>query len=164
VNPHLDPGLYLRPAGPKGMGVYAARRYPPGHLLLTFGGERIALADLVDFTHTIQVARGVFLGPSGGIDDYVNHSCDPNAGVRGAGGGLELFALRAIRESEEVTFDYSTCLVDEPSIGSCFCGSSDCRGWIGPFCELPLDLRARYLRLGAVPAFALQSLPAGEAR
>src|SRR5665213_3496252 len=35
----------------------------------------------------------------------INHSCAPNAGIRGKN---ELFALRAIQKGEELSYDYST--------------------------------------------------------
>ena len=52
----------------------------------------------------------------------INHSCDPNLGIRGRG---TLFALRSIRVGEELTFDYSTTM-DELFL--CRCGAKNCRG------------------------------------
>jgi hypothetical protein len=62
-------------------------------------------------------------------------------------------ALRPIAAGEEITFDYSTCMVDEPALSACRCGAEVCRGRIGPFAELDPEWRRHYLALGVVPAF-----------
>ena len=36
---------------------------------------------------------------------YINHSCDPNAGIRKK---AELFALKSIQKGDEITYDYAT--------------------------------------------------------
>ena len=56
---------------------------------------------------------------------YVNHSCDPNSFIDKKDRVLR--ALRPIRPSEEITFDY---LVNESEIASpfqCDCGAPNCR-------------------------------------
>jgi uncharacterized protein len=65
--------------------------------------------------------------------DYVNHSCDPNAGLIDS---TTLVAMRDIEPDEEITFDYAT--VNSGVVGSdietdnfeCYCGSANCRQWI----------------------------------
>ncbi|MCB9916075.1 MAG: SET domain-containing protein-lysine N-methyltransferase [Planctomycetes bacterium] len=149
--------LLLRRAGSKGLGVFAARSFAPGEHVLTFGGERLPHGEIADFTHTIQVDEEHFLGPSGGVDDYVNHSCEPTCQVRAVRGGLELVARRVLEAGDEVTFDYSTCLVLEPPMSHCSCGSADCRRRVVSFWELAPGWRRRYLLQGAVPGFVVRS-------
>src|SRR3989338_6894627 len=36
--------------------------------------------------------------------DFINHSCDPNCGIRGS---LEIVAMRDIEPGEEITIDYA---------------------------------------------------------
>lgn len=59
---------------------------------------------------------------------FFNHSCDPNAGLKGQ---IFLVAMRDIEEDEEVTFDYAMCLhrVEglQPYRLECLCGSGNCR-------------------------------------
>src|ERR1700678_387659 len=31
--------------------------------------------------HYLQISPNAFIGPSGDLDDYIQHSCSPNAGV-----------------------------------------------------------------------------------
>lgn len=155
-----SPSLALRSAGAKGRGVFAARPVSAGTHLLDFTGPVVPIADVRDFTHAIQIADDHFLGPSGGLDDFVNHSCDPNCGLSEGPGRLALIALRAIRRSEEITFDYSTCMVAEEGFEGCRCGATICRGRVLPYTRLPLELRRRYRSLGVVPSFAVAAAQA----
>jgi SET domain-containing protein len=42
------------------------------------------------------------------LDDFTNHSCEPNCGLRVDPSGFEMIALRDITANEELTYDYST--------------------------------------------------------
>lgn len=55
---------------------------------------------------------------------YLNHSCNPNAGIKGA---VTLKALRNIKSGEEITFDYATTEDDVYWQMKCGCGSKNCR-------------------------------------
>ncbi|MBK8264647.1 MAG: SET domain-containing protein-lysine N-methyltransferase [Nannocystis sp.] len=62
--------------------------------------------------------------------DFINHSCDPNCGIRGH---LLLFARSAIAMENELTFDYGTVFVDHGRGRvemSCSCRAAACRGLI----------------------------------
>lgn len=50
---------------------------------------------------------------------YLNHSCDPNAHVK----GRELVSLRAISRGESITFDYNTTEDDIATPFVCSCGA-----------------------------------------
>lgn len=56
--------------------------------------------------------------------DYINHSCDPNCGVRDS---LKIVAMKDIEKDEEITFDYAMSESSEYSI-KCECGAINCRG------------------------------------
>jgi len=149
------PPLALGHAGPRGSGVYARTEFPAGAVVLHFAGPLLLNEAIEDFTYTIQVDRGLHLGPSGGIDDFVNHSCEPSTTLASDPPRIWLVAARDIRAGEEITFDYSTCLGEEPVLPVCFCGSASCRGFIGTFWELPPSLQAYYRSIGAVPRYVL---------
>jgi len=143
----------LRDAGPKGLGVFVTRRFLKGEPVLQFDGPRLTAETIQDFTHTLQIEERVFLGASGGIDDFVNHSCDPNTGLACRDDRWELIALTVLLPGDEVTFDYSTCMAFEPALDTCLCGAASCRGRIDRFADLGRATRARYLALGVVPQF-----------
>ena len=75
----------------------------------------------------IQVGVNAWMWSSGGLDDLVNHSCAPNLGLfpmvgaDGGDGDLFLVARRDIAAGEELSFDYSTSMVDEPWAMDCAC-------------------------------------------
>ncbi|WP_156442853.1 SET domain-containing protein-lysine N-methyltransferase, partial [Sphingomonas sp. CCH9-H8] len=90
-----------------------------------------------------------YMGPSGQLDDLVNHSCDPNAGLRFTDDGVILVALRDIVSGEEISWDYSTTLAQSNWHMICQCRSPECRRVIGNFDTLSPDrqefFRARNL-------------------
>jgi hypothetical protein len=152
--------LVRRPAGAKGDGVFTPRPICTGKEVLEFSGSSILWTDFDDEVHDferfIQVDADVFLGESGGIDDFVNHSCNPNCAM--LIDPPRLVSLRDIEEGEEVTFDYSVTSTESPSDWSmkCHCGSKNCRGKISGFATLPPDIQSEYLRLGIVPGYVLK--------
>lgn len=57
--------------------------------------------------------------------DLINHSCNPNAGIKGQ---ILLVAIRDIDKNEEITFDYAMEMFGEPKLTlKCNCGSINCR-------------------------------------
>lgn len=136
-----------------GRGVFATRAYRIGDSILTFVGETF------DRSHPIhgtpQGANLFQVGPSSYILPrpvglYVNHSCNPNAGLKGT---RTLIAIKEIAEGEEIRFDYSTNMDEDFWTMPCACKELECRGLVGDFRLLPEHVRARYLALGIVPAF-----------
>ncbi len=95
--------------------------------------------------------------PNCTLDDFTNHSCDPNTGIRLTDRGMLILALRDIVAHEELTYDYSTYLNNPYESLHCLCGAANCRGVIGNFSTLPAELQAplsgarhrRRLRRGA---------------
>ncbi len=97
----------------------------------------------------VQVTSDQYMGPSGRLDDLVNHSCAPNAGLRFADDGVFLVAVRAIAPGEEIAWDYSTTLRESNWHMICQCKAPDCRRLIGNFETLDAErqewFRARNL-------------------
>jgi hypothetical protein len=135
----------------KGCGVFANRDYPAGALILYFNGALIPVEQITDFTHYIQIAPSLFIGPSGQADDYVNHSCDPNCAVYFENNSMVLKTIKKVRQGQEITFDYGTIQFSEPTTFHCSCGSRKCRGVISNFYMLPLALKRKYLARNMVP-------------
>lgn len=132
-----------------GKAVYAARAFAEGETLLEFTGRRFradqlpgALAGPRD--RFVQVTPDQYMGPSGRLDDLVNHSCAPNAGLRFTATHVLLVAVRAIPAGEEVTWDYSTTLGDERWHMICQCRTPECRRVIGSFHALPPERQEWY--------------------
>ena len=137
VHSWLSPACELRPSPFGGQGVFACRAIAAGELLMLWGGviRTAAEIDALAETHTafasvsFTVWEGFYmtaLSPDDPSDDaeFVNHSCDPNAGMKGQ---LALVARRAIAAGEEVTFDYDTTESSPTGGFACTCGSPHCR-------------------------------------
>ena len=101
----------------------------------------------------LQIGRDRYMGPSGRIDDLINHSCSPNAGLRFTDDGVFLVALRPIAPGEEIAWDYSTTLADPDWSMQCACGSPECRGVIRAFALLPAEVQDRYRAMGIVAPY-----------
>lgn len=152
----------------EGRGVFAVAVIPRGATILTFQGprhdrpavERAAAEGAHD--GFLQAGTDVFIGLSGGPDDFVNHACEPNCYVRYGVRRTTLRALRRIVAGEELTFDYGLTQIAFPFRFPCRCQAAGCRGEIGDCDEIPADLIEVYRRAGAVPDYVEASLAARE--
>jgi uncharacterized protein len=115
-----------------GKAVYARDIIEPGELVAVWSG-RIIPAEALDELpeeirrHTVQVEEGLFLASISGDEppDFINHSCEPNAGLDGQ---IAIVALHRIHPGEEVTIDYAMCDGTPYDEFECACGTALCRG------------------------------------
>jgi hypothetical protein len=128
----LSPRAECRPAGAKGLGIYAREDIPAGTTVVGFGGDVVdgaGLAALDENTrvHAIQVDDDLFLASNPPFDpaDFANHSCDPNCGIVGS---ILLVTMRSVSAGEELCFDYAMSDADDYDEFSCRCGAPNCRG------------------------------------
>jgi hypothetical protein len=141
-----------------GKAVFAAEGFHTGDAIVTFTGRRLSSERLPrrlsgPADRFVQIARDTYLGPSGAIDDLINHSCAPNAGLRFEHDAPVLVALRDIAPGEEITWDYSTTLSDPHWRMTCACGAADCRGVIAAFDTLPPERQHWYLSHNVVAPY-----------
>lgn len=145
-----------------GKAVFAETGFAAGATIVRFSGPTVPAARvparLGDADRFVQIGNDRFMGPSGRIDDLINHSCAPNAGLRFTATGVFLVALRPIAPGEEIAWDYSTTLLDSGWSMACACGSPACRGTIGDFAALPPAVQARYRALDVVAPY-LRAVP-----
>lgn len=150
-------GLQIRAVNGQGLGVFARRSYKENEMILTFGGDEVPSAKISDFTHFMQISPKSYLGPSGQLDDYINHNCDPNSAVFFQEDTLVLKAMRDIKTEEQLSIDYSTIIFNEPTIFECACHSKDCRKVVGHFYSLSSRIQRAYLKKGIVPLLSKYS-------
>lgn len=140
-----------------GQGVFAERPYRAGEVILTFTGEEMTTAEADRRGvrhHCLDVGPGRQLYADSPAR-FLNHSCDPGAGLRDA---VTLVAVRAIAEGEEIAFDYSTCVPDPSWTLACRCGAPSCRGVVAGWPALDEKTKRRLLDLKIVPAW-IQGTP-----
>jgi len=146
-----------------GKGVFALKDINNGNEVLQFQGSVVGYEELphpytAENDYYLQIGDGIFLGPSGSIDDFVNHSCYPNTGVLFDSGVIKLVAVTPIPAGSEITFDYSTTMDDFRWKMDCSCGSENCRHKLDNFVDLEAEIQAKYIQLGVIPDYILQKL------
>ncbi|HIH05105.1 TPA: SET domain-containing protein [Candidatus Woesearchaeota archaeon] len=120
----------------KGRGVFAARPFRKGEVILRIRGKVITLAQAEccsryqqDHMYTLGKDRYMVAGYP---DKYINHSCSPNVYEK----GMTIRAMRGIRQGEELCFHYALNVLESFRM-KCHCGSRGCKGFmIAPFFRL----------------------------
>jgi hypothetical protein len=133
---------------PKGFGSFARVQIPKNTHVATFGGPILTAAafslEPPDVrSRSIQIERDSFLTgpPQREPGDTINHSCEPNCGMRNA---TQIVTMRDVLEGEELTYDYAMSDTAEYDEFLCGCGTESCRGQVtGNDWKLP-DIQARY--------------------
>jgi hypothetical protein len=143
--------------GKNGAGVFTSVEIPAGVPIIEVTGQVYAEEKLPDPNDPalIQVGPNIYIGPSGTIDDYIGHSCNPNCLLRAVGSRAIIHSMYVIRAGSEITFDYSTSSTDtlDKWQMNCNCGSVNCRKVISGLQYLDENLQAEYKKKGMIPLF-----------
>jgi hypothetical protein len=117
-----------------GFGVYALAPVRAGEVLVAWGGDVVMAETFATLPtrvqqHSLQIEEELYLVPSGADEpaDFVNHSCEPNAGMSGQ---IVMVAMRDIDAGEEVCYDYAMSDGGPYDEFKCACGTPSCRGKI----------------------------------
>ena len=126
-----------RSSGIEGKGTYATQKILKNEIVAIFGGKVLDTASWKKISDdeitslALPLDEEFVITPSkiseAGDSDFVNHSCNPNCGIRGQ---IMLVAMRDINVNDEITFDYAMVLADIPSDDcefECECGQLICR-------------------------------------
>lgn len=152
----LSPKAEIRKSSIDRKGVFAKKLIKKGEVFLILGGFVITEEEYKNFLKTnfkdigqyaIKVADGFYLvsrkieNMDPEKDDFLNHSCNPNAGYKGH---LLIVAIRGIKPGEEIAYDYAMTDCDEDDYFKCHCGEKNCRRVItGDDWKRP-DLQKKY--------------------
>ena len=140
--------VYLASKPGVGLGVYAQRSFQRGDILFSAAGQVIPYQTM----YSLQIDWDKHLDAYPPAR-YLNHSCQPNAGVKTNSQGLpDFYALRAIAKDEEIRYDYAMTEYrhyqrPRPELDfdlTCHCGAPDCRGRFGYYAEITPELQERY--------------------
>lgn len=128
----------------RGKGVFAKKDIKRGEIILRRSGEVVCVDSIKDIPKHIQdhwfpVGKNKYILPKPPAK-YVNHSCNPNAGIKN---NKDLVAMRNIQKGEEITYDYSMVGVDDWTM-KCRCGESNCRKIIGKYKDLSRSIKLKY--------------------
>lgn len=115
-----------------GKAVFARELIERGEVIAVWSGRLVPAEELGELSeeirrHTVQVEEDLYLASltPDEAPDYINHACEPNAGLDGQ---ITIVAMQMIRPGDEVTIDYAMCDGSPYDEFDCACGSSQCRG------------------------------------
>lgn len=126
----LSPKCGVREILPGISGIFALGRIVKDEILAIWSGEIMTRAQVEELPekyqhYATQIEEDFYL--AGEIDDpadFFNHSCNPNAGLRGQ---IVLVAMREIKQGEQICFDYAMTDGTDYDEFVCQCGASNCR-------------------------------------
>ena len=137
----MSPKLEIRSSSIHGKGVFAKKDIKKDEILFVISGYVITVEDdnktndkfVIDYE--IDLSEDFSIGPLKPSDmelmpqHYINHSCNPNAGINGQ---VFIVAMRNISRGEEIVYDYAmvTSRNERSNLHfkmKCFCGSKNCR-------------------------------------
>ena len=132
----------LKKTPEKGEGIFATEEIQENELVMLGVIEKSVDQN---HSHASQVGEFKHVLHAGQISK-VNHSCDPNCGIRvNDTGAHDFVARRTIDTDEEITFDYA---MRNYSIDffptDCSCGASECRGSITGWKSLSEEIKESY--------------------
>ena len=128
----------------KGMGIVADEDIAAGSFIGEYQGEIISMKMFEKRKREYQGERHFYFmtltsklvidaSRKSQITRFVNHSCEPNAETQKWNAGGEprvgIFALKDIRKSDEITFDYGARSLANDTV-PCLCGAKSCRGFL----------------------------------
>ncbi len=143
LTPMDNPKVYVRRTK-FGKGVFAKAVIRKGELIAEFDGPIFTYDyehwndDL--YNHVIQFHPKKWRD-SNGVARLINHSCDPNCGIKGK---FKVVAMRRIEKGEEITWDYEMTERHPYWRMRCRCGSPNCRKRIGDYRRMPKKVREKY--------------------
>ncbi|MDO8603922.1 MAG: SET domain-containing protein-lysine N-methyltransferase [bacterium] len=130
----------------RGKGVFATEQIKAGELIFDWTGGPIYEAenamdlekDIRDYAIQFEEHKWI---DTDGLGRFLNHSCFPNAGVRGL---FQIIITRDINPGEEILWDYDMTENSNWVMEECKCGSERCRKLIHGYRFLPNELKKEY--------------------
>lgn len=133
LNPKVEP----RTTRTHGDGLFAKHKLKQGECVLIFGGYILTVEQESQLAgklsdNGVQIAKDLVIcstrAEEWGGENFLNHSCEPNAGFNGQ---IAVVAMRDIAKDEEITIDYAMVLHKAgkgPAYRlECLCGARTCR-------------------------------------
>lgn len=132
----------LRSTPGKGEGVFATKSFKSGDTVMVGVIEKTLTEN---HSHASQISEHDYVFHAGLISK-VNHSCNPDCGIRpNSTGAHDFIAMRDIQIDEEITFDYAMRNYGVDYFPQqCKCGSPNCRGKITGWKDLNLLQKKAY--------------------
>jgi len=156
---HFNPNLKIANLPGKGDGVITTVSIKENIPIFQFSGDLFNKNNMIHgYSDHLQIGPDKFMGPSGGIDDYINHSCNPNCVLHLVANRAILYTIMPIAAGTEITYDYSITSNDSKNDFNmkCNCKEHNCRKFISGYQYLDDETKNRYENLRIVPKYILK--------
>ncbi len=121
-------------------GLYASKQIKNGTKIIEYKGK-IVSAKKVETDPKFDNEKAIYLFRLNNKYDLdgdfkfntarlINHSCNPNCEVAGSGLKVWVYAIKDIKENEELTYDYGFSFDEDYKQFPCKCRSKNCVGYI----------------------------------
>jgi SET domain-containing protein len=146
--PFVSPKIEIRRSNLNGVGMFAKEDIKKNEVVFIKGGHILTRKQVFSssvINSYLPLDDNYFIGATNKEEEkdiklYINHSCEPNCGVRGE---ISFVAMTNISMGAELTIDY--CMVDnEEYVIDCKCGSPNCRRKISGFDWKLKNLQEKY--------------------
>ncbi len=142
----MSKNFTVKQSGIHGKGMFATKDFKKGDVVFIFKGKvykRVnkTLEDTFANPDSVGIDKNTWIDPEGDFH-FINHSCNPNLGIKGR---VTYCALKNIKKGEELTFDYSINEADPNWQMKCSCGAENCRKIVKSIEFLPKETYQQYL-------------------
>ncbi|MFA5841689.1 MAG: SET domain-containing protein-lysine N-methyltransferase [Candidatus Paceibacterota bacterium] len=138
--------LIVKDTTNKGRGLFTEDKINKGEVVFdlakngtVYEVEKASDLPFVAKNHAIQFAPDKYIYSE--IGSCINHSCNPNTGVKGL---FKLVAMRDIEAGEEIVYDYDMTENSDWVMEDCLCDSKNCRKIIRGYRFLPNEIKEKY--------------------
>lgn len=131
VKSFLSDKIEIRESNTHNKGLFAKEMIKKGEIVFIKGGhilkkDKIFSSGIINSYHPID--DEYYLGATNALEEegvklYINHSCNPNCGIRGE---ITFIALMDVNIDMELTIDYAF-LDNEEYLFKCTCMENNCR-------------------------------------
>lgn len=148
VKSFISHKIIVRKSNIHGKGMFARKQIKKGEIVFIKGGYILTakeISSLEKIGSYMPIDDVYFIGSidksvESGIKLFVNHSCEPNCGLRGE---ITFVAMKDIAIGDELTCDYAMIDNEEYEF-TCKCGSAFCRKLITGYDWKIKDLQRKY--------------------
>ena len=145
-----------------GKGLFTKKEFRKEAIIFKVKGILIPESKMFNYPLKIRnnffmMDKNNYLYPKGKEGEFINHSCNPNCGIKKNKKNLFIFAIKNIKKGNELLIDYSTTIAnDDAWVMKCNCKDKNCRKTISKFSSLPYNIKRKYISSKMAPKYLFE--------